>query len=372
MYDLTVIIPTLNEAESIRGTVMQVIRILKDNQINGQVLVVDDNSSLDNTIFILNDLKREYENFDFIVRLRDHGLSQSLVDGFNHAKTDIIMVIDSDGQHPVEKIPEVYQGILDGNDISIGSRYMGISGSGFEGLAYHRRLISWGATYLARIIFPAITDSGSGFFAFRKAVIKDAPLKPQGFRMLFEILGKGHWASVKEIPIIFGIRKKGTSKLTTKTITDYLKQLWGLLTYSFSHKDTHGHAELKRLATFMAVGVTGILVYETTLLLMTEIAGIFYIWSGLIGIELSILSNFTLNDIFTFGDIIKKKYSFIQRITTYHLVSLIGTLISLSILVILTESFGIWYILSSLIGILTAFMWNFSVNRGITWSRGTR
>jgi dolichol-phosphate mannosyltransferase len=365
MYDLTVIIPTLNEAETIRGTVVRIIRVLEDARINGQVLVVDDNST-DGTFEILKDLRTTYQNFNFIYRVFDHGLSQSLVDGFRIATADIIQVIDADGQHPAEKIPELYQAILDGNDIALCSRY--ISGGGIKNWAFHRRVMSWGATQLARIFFPTIADSGSGFFAFRKEVIKNAPLKPQGFRMLFEILGKGHWNKVKEIPYIFGIREKGESKLTYKTVISYLNQIWGLLIFSISHKDSAGYRELKRLVTFIAVGVSGVFVNIGTLYLLTEWLDFFYIWSAVMGVEISILSSFTLHELITFRNIAKKKHSLLTRVLAYHLITIVGSGISLSILIILTEFLGIWYIVSALIGILVAFFWNFTANRGATWS----
>jgi dolichol-phosphate mannosyltransferase len=316
----------------------------------------------------LGELKAAYKNFDFFVRQHDHGLSNSLVDGFSRADTDIILVIDADGQHPPEKIPELYQAIKEGNDIAIASRYMGIAGSGVKDWAYHRRVLSWGATALARFFFPAISDSGSGFFAFRKEVIIDAPLKPQGFRMLFEILGKGHWKTVKEIPYTFQVREKGVSKLTHKTILSYLRQLWDLLKFSFAHKESTGYKELVRIFTFMGVGLTGILIFTTTLYLVTEKLGVFYVWSSWIGFEASILSNFILNDRFTFRDIPVKKFTRKQRLVTYHLVSIAGNAISFSVMFGLTTLFGIWYIVSGLIGVMAGFVWNFVTNRTFTWS----
>jgi dolichol-phosphate mannosyltransferase len=365
MYDLTVIIPTLNEAETIEETITKVNEVLLSNNINGEILVVDDNSSMDTTIFILFALKRKFSNLNVIIRQRDHGLSQSLVEGFSKAKADIIQVIDADGQHPAEKISELYKSILDGNDIAIGSRY--VKGGGIKNWSLFRRFISWGATVLARIFFPAITDSGSGFFAFRKEVIKDAPLKPQGFRMLFEILGKGNWEKVKEIPYILGVREKGKSKLTYRTVIAYLKQIWGLLYFSLTHTNTHGYAELKRLVTYMCVGAIGSIFSIIIMVILTELLGFWYGLSSLIGMELSLLSNFILNNRFTFNDVKDLEYSIIQRLISYHIVSIIGILINLIVLVFMTELIGIWYVWSSIIGILVAFMWNFTVNRGITW-----
>jgi dolichol-phosphate mannosyltransferase len=186
--------------------------------------------------------------------------------------------------------------------------------------------------------------------------------------MLFEILGKGHWNKVKEIPYFFGIREKGESKLTYKTVLAYLNQIWGLLIFSITHNESAGYRELKRLVTFMAVGVTGVLVNIGTLYLLTERLDLFYVWSAVIGVEISIISSFTLHELITFRNISKKKHVFITRLIAYHLITIIGSGISLSILIILTEFLGIWYIVSALIGIMVAFFWNFTANRGATWS----
>jgi dolichol-phosphate mannosyltransferase len=368
MYDLTIIIPTLNEQGSITNTLTIIIEVMEKNNINGQILVVDDDST-DNTIPFVKERQAWYPNIDFIVRKEDHGLSQSLVAGFHHATTDIIMVIDADGQHPFEKIPEVYQAILDGNDVALGSRYMGVEGSESIGTAFHRRILSWGATVLSRFFFPSVTDSGSGFFAFRKDVIKDAPLKPQGFRMLFEVLGKGHWKTAKEIPISLRTRKQGESKLTSNAVLDYIKQLWGLFTFSWTNKDSHGFAEIRRLVMFLLVGISGVIVNLGTLYIITEKVGMFYAWAGLIGIEASIITNFILNETITFSDIPKKRFSIGRRIVNYHAIALAGSAISYSLLLILTSA-GIWYLWSALIGILIAFIWNFALNRSSTWVEG--
>jgi dolichol-phosphate mannosyltransferase len=226
-------------------------------------------------------------------------------------------------------------------------------------------LLSWGATFLARIFFPDIADSGSGFFAFRKEVIKNAPLKPQGFRMLFEILGKGNWKTAKEIPYTFGLRNQGTSKLSSKTVVAYLLQLWGLFTYSLENKTSHGHAELVRVLKFMGVGITGIFVNLSTMGLLTW-QGLYYPLSALIGIETSILTNFVLNDALTFSDL-SPKLSKGHRLKLYHMISITGIILTFGVTVGLTEIYGIHYLISALVGIFAAFVWNFSANRGVTW-----
>lgn len=364
MYELTVIIPTLNEAANIRQTVTRVMECLEANRLFGQVLIVDDNS-WDETHAIVKDMMGIYENLNLIIRYKDHGLSQSVYDGFTspYAKTDVFIVMDADGQHPIEKIPELYRWICEDYDIVIGSRYMG--GGGIEKWGLVRRVISWGATTIARLFFPSITDAGSGFFAVRKKVIDGAMLKPRGYKLLVEILGKGRWEKVKEIPILFGERTKGESKLKGHTIVEYLKQLADLFWFSVHHQDSPAYTEFSRLWKFMIVGMSGVIVNMGFLYYLTEGIGIYYLISSAIAIELSIISNFCLNDKWTFKDV-DNRHSLMGRALRFQLVSVSGILINITTLCVLT-SFGIYYLLANLIGILLAFSWNFLVNRRLTW-----
>ncbi|HIH85316.1 MAG TPA: polyprenol monophosphomannose synthase, partial [Methanoculleus sp.] len=199
-YNLSVIIPTFNEEENIAAIIGAVNDVCSKNGIQAEILVVDDNSN-DRTIPIVQDIVRRCENVRLIVRMNDHGLSQSVVDGFRAARSDILLVIDADFSHPPELIPRFYEAIRGGADIAIGSRYM--KGGDIEEWPIKRRIISLGATAFGRILFPEITDPVSGFFAVRREVVDRAPLAPRGYKILMEVLGKGRWRSFVEIPFVF-------------------------------------------------------------------------------------------------------------------------------------------------------------------------
>jgi dolichol-phosphate mannosyltransferase len=123
MYDLTVIIPTFKEESNIENVIDEVDKIFMKNNLKGEILVVDDNSP-DKTIAIVNNLKNVKPNLNLIVRTSDRGLSQSVVEGFNSASSEVFVVIDADLSHPIERIPTMYNTIISGYDIVIGSRYM--------------------------------------------------------------------------------------------------------------------------------------------------------------------------------------------------------------------------------------------------------
>jgi dolichol-phosphate mannosyltransferase len=367
MYDLTVIIPTFNEETNIRNIVMAVDAVFHEHSLHGQILVVDDNSS-DSTIGIVNELKRTREHVEILVRENDHGLSQSVADGFSTASSEVFVVIDADFSHPPVLIPRMYEEIRKGNDIVIGSRYM--EGGGIRKWPLKRRVISIGATFLGRLLFPDISDPVSGFFAVRKTVVDKAPLKPRGYKILLEILGKGTWEKDTEIPFEFVDREIGASKLKIRTIIEYAQQVADITLYSFSHHHSAAWREWKRVFKFGIVGLSGIVVNLGILYFLVEFSYLDKALASPLAIEFSILNNFIWNDRWTFGTVKDRKVSSRwHRLAAFNLVSVGGGAINYGIFLILTGWVSIYYLIAQLIGILAAFAWNFLVNRRYTWTR---
>lgn len=367
MYDLTVIIPTFKEEANIRNIVTEVDAVFKRNNLKGEILIVDDNSP-DGTISIVNEIKNTKPNVNIIVRLADHGLSQSVAEGFVHASSDILVVIDADLSHPPALIPTMYREIMGGYDIVIGSRYM--DGGGIKKWPLKRRVISLGATFLGRLLFPDVSDPVSGFFAIRKSVVADAQLKPRGYKILLEVLGKGTWEKDKEIPFEFVDREIGSSKLKLKTIIEYAQQVIDITLFSFLHHESAAWREWKRVFKFGLVGLSGIVVNMGMLWYLTEFVGFYYLVSSLFAIELAILNNFVWNDLWTFkAGASHKLSSRWHRLISFHVVSVGGLVINMGILYLLTSVGGVYYLISNIIGILVGFGWNFMVNRRVTWTR---
>ncbi|HQC91426.1 MAG: glycosyltransferase [Candidatus Methanoculleus thermohydrogenotrophicum] len=84
-YDLSVVIPTFNEEENIAAIIDAVNGVCSQSGIRAEILVVDDNSG-DCTIPIVQEIAGRCENVRLIVRMEDHGLSQSVVEGFRAAR----------------------------------------------------------------------------------------------------------------------------------------------------------------------------------------------------------------------------------------------------------------------------------------------
>lgn len=367
IYDLTVIIPTFNEEENIAAITEAVNEVFQRSGIHGEILVVDD-SSKDRTIPITQKIAAQNDNVRIIVRTEDHGLSQSVVEGFGAARSDIFQIIDADFSHPPELIPEFYEAIHDGADIAIGSRYM--KGGDIEQWPLKRKIISLGATVFGRILFPEVTDPVSGFFAVRREVVVGAPLAPRGYKILLEVLGRGRWHFFVEIPFIFRDREKGKSKLRLDTMTDYLKQCTDIVHFSVMHRAGSVWDEWKRIARFGLVGLSGIFVNMGLLYTLTEFAGLYYLISAAIAIEVSIMNNFIWNDIWTFGATDNLRFEHkTSRFLSFQAVSMGGLLVNVAILFALSDVAGVYYLFANLAGIFVAFAWNYWVNRHYTWKK---
>ena len=116
-----------------------------------------------------------------------------------------------------------------------------------------------------------------------------------------------------------------------------------------------------RFLKFLTVGGSGVFVNMFTLYLLTEFANLHYFIAGLLAIEISILFNFTLNNLWTWGD--RRSASVTTRLLKYHIAA--GTTAFLGnwcILILLTELWGVHYLISNFIGIVIGALLNFYVN----------
>jgi len=353
---ISLIIPTYNERDNIIPLVERIHHTLSN--YNYRILFVDDDSS-DGTAELATGLSQKYP-VNVIVRKDKRGLASAVVDGLEHATGDIVGVMDADLQHPPEVIPDLLKEIEDGADIVIASRY--VKGGAYQGLGLVRKIISKGAISLAHLLLPStrqIKDPMAGFFVFTRQVTAGADLKPTGYKILLEILVQGEFQSTAEVPYTFRARSSGESKLSARQQIDYLRHIYSLMRRT---------GEVLRFIKFCLVGGSGIGVNIGLLWLLTELGGLPYIISAAISIESAIISNFILNDIFTFRDRrspgAKPR---LQRLLKFNLVSLAGMGINMGILLLLTEVAGIYYLLSQLCGIAVAALWNYSLSTWWTW-----
>ena len=354
---ISIIVPTYNESDSVTPLTEQIDGVLSGRDY--EIVFVDDDSP-DGTAEKVSSISDTFPVKAVVRKEGKRGLAPSVVDGFDHVTGEIVVVMDADLQHPPTAIPALVKEIEDGTDIAVASRY--IPGGEMPGLSPVRKLVSKGATLLAHLILPrvrTVNDPMSGFFAFKRKVVEGIELRPIGFKILLEILTLGKFETTKEVPIKFEARDAGESKLNFREQIHYLKHLFSLF---------KRNGEFFRFCKFCTIGFSGVIVNLGIMWLLTEKAGIFYIASAAISIEVSIISNFLLNNHFTFSD--RKQRGFVaivKRLIRFNTVSLIGVGINLFAIWLLTSVFGIYYLLSNCVGIVLATSWNYLVNNWWTW-----
>jgi len=231
--DITLVIPTYNEAGNTTVLVEKVFIIFSENKLGDNIIIIDDDSP-DQTWKVAENLKDEYPNLEILRRQDKRGLSSAVLDGFALANTEIVGVIDADLSHPPEKIPELVTPIINGEaDFTLGSRY--IDQGGTKNWPLKRRLSSKIATF-AVLGLTRVKDPMSGFFFLKKDVIKNVELSPKGFKVGLEILVRGNCEKVVEVPIVFRDREYGESKLSSGVISEYLLHISKLYIYQLSKK----------------------------------------------------------------------------------------------------------------------------------------
>ena len=222
---LALTIPTLREADNISGLLDHVRSVLDPLRIPYEILVVDDDSR-DGTEEIVSAIARQDPRVRLLVRKGQRGLSGAILHGWHNTDATILGVMDADLQHPPELLPALMAAILAGNDLAIGSRYT--AGGQLGAWNPVRKFLSvaavWATWPIQRTGIRA-KDPMTGFFLLRRECIAGIAFQSSGFKLLLEILVRGHIRSVKEVPFAFGLRNRGASKAGVKVAVDYLRLL---------------------------------------------------------------------------------------------------------------------------------------------------
>ena len=219
----SIVIPTYNEAGGIERLITGIDEVFKKNALDGEIIVVDDNSP-DDTGDIVDRLSQTYP-VRCLHRPGKMGLSSGVIDGWKFARpeSEAVGAMDADFSHDINILPQMVAALdTGGYGLAIGSRY--VPGGGIENWPLKRKITSLVAISLAKPLTP-VRDITSGYFLVKRSAIEDVELDPIGFKIGLEVIAKGHYGNVLEVPYVFTDRIAGESKLNQKEILNYLKQL---------------------------------------------------------------------------------------------------------------------------------------------------
>jgi len=211
--DLTVVLPTLNEAENLPVLIPRIESFFKKHDLDAEILVVDDIGH-DKTPQVAYKLNEKYKNIRVIERKVRQGAGAAHLDGIKDAKGDIIISMEADNSCDPEDMAKILKKIDEGYDVVVASRYMkgGQSKKSFFG-ALPSKL---GNLFISIIHGIPVHDFTFAYRGFKKSVVPKLNLiEKDGNPFLMEFVVKSKHsarAKIAEVPVVFAKRHKGISK----------------------------------------------------------------------------------------------------------------------------------------------------------------
>ena len=219
----SIVIPTYNEAAGIERLLRALDATFKANALDGEVIVVDDNSP-DGTGAVVGRLSGELP-VRCLHRAGKLGLSSAVIEGWKFARKESVALgaMDADFSHDIAALPAMVQALESGAyGLAVGSRY--VPGGGITNWPMRRIVTSRVACALARPL-TRVKDVTSGYFLVRRDALEGVTLDPIGFKIGLEVIAKAHYGKAIEVPYVFTDRVEGVSKLNEREIFNYIKQL---------------------------------------------------------------------------------------------------------------------------------------------------
>jgi dolichol-phosphate mannosyltransferase len=355
--ELSVIVPTFNERDNIKGVIAAVTDALPS--ISWEIIFVDDNSS-DGTASFVREIAQTHPRIRCLHRFGRRGLSSACVEGIMSTASPIVAVMDADRQHDESALLTMFEILKTTDaDIVVGSRY--IKGGGVSDWNQRRTSMSRFATRFARwITGTSLSDPMSGFFMMRRDVFLRAlpRLSSIGFKILLDISASSDQVlKVVDVPYQFRSRQHGVSKLD-------LTALWEFLLLLLDKKI--GRYIPTRFISFALIGGSGILVHLAVLTLLFKIIGMDFVGAQLAATFTAITSNFLLNNALTYRDQRLQGMKLLVGWLSFNLVCATGAVANVGIANWMFANNSMW-LLSGLAGIAVGVVWNYAMSSIFTW-----
>ena len=229
-----VLIPTYNEKENIADILSAVFALPGAFH----VLVIDDGSP-DGTAAVVKSLQQQYpEQLHLVERSGKQGLGTAYLCGFRWALErgyEYIFEMDADFSHNPQDLLRLHAACAeDGADLAVGSRYC--NGVSVVDWPISRIIMSYFAsTYVRGMLRMHVYDTTAGFVCYRRKVLEamnlDAvKMKGYGFQIEMKYTAWKLGFQLKEVPIVFTNRQKGTSKMSGGIFSE---AFWGVIALRF-------------------------------------------------------------------------------------------------------------------------------------------
>ncbi|MHB1499440.1 MAG: glycosyltransferase [Acidimicrobiales bacterium] len=233
MTDLSVIVPTRNEASNVGPFVLHLSGALANYDHDWEIIFVDDSD--DSTPQVIERLAAGSDHRILLLHRqrgeREGGLGGAVREGFLKAAGRALVVMDGDLQHPPEAVPLLVALVVSGEaEIVAASRYGKAGNRGGLGGPY-RQVVAIACRQLAHLLVPksrSLSDPMSGFFALDRSVVDGVELRPDGYKILLEVVARGNWHCARNVDYSFSRRLSGESKAGLREGLVFLRHVWHL------------------------------------------------------------------------------------------------------------------------------------------------
>ncbi len=324
--NIVVIIPTYNEAGGIGGVLDELHETVRTRPDHRWMALVVDGNSTDHTREIVRSKQYPTLEVHLLEEQEKSGIARAYATGMTHAMTTLaahaFVEFDGDGQHDPSALLRMLDALENGAEYVIGSRYIP-GGRVPESWAWYRRALSrFGSLYARLLLELPIHDVTSGLKMTKVTPTRKPLLLASLTRLLsreyaykIQLLTETVYAGarVQEVPISFRTRENDSSKSTPRDIWESLR-----ITTTLRLR----HLSQWRLLRVALIGSIGFLVQTTVFeLLGLQWAVVSPSTAAVAGALFAILSNFLLNEHFSFADRTHNASTSGVRLAKFYLVS---------------------------------------------------
>jgi dolichol-phosphate mannosyltransferase len=358
---LTVVLPTFNESENIEPIVAELLPLQARYDL--ELLFVDDDSS-DGTAEKVRQLAHRHDCVRLIRRVGRFGLSSAIKEGILDATGDVVVVMDSDGQHEPVAIARTVSALLEGGgDLVIGSRFH--PQATIMGLSERRERNSTWANAVARFSLPRyrhLSDYMSGFFALlpERCLPYVRQVDVNGFKFLYELLALSHGhLAVTEVPLSFQPRGAGESKLNLAVIWDLGVSILHTLLLRMVPR---------RAVSFALVGGTGIGIHLLVFAFTQQVLGLAFEQAQVVAVVCAGCSNYLINNVLTFRSQQLGGIALVFGLIRFLLVTSLGMAANVGVSSAFYRQVTPQPLLALLAGIAVDFVWKYAASSRFVWN----
>ena len=205
--NLSIVIPLLNEEESLHELHNWIVKVMALHQYTYEILFIDDGST-DKSWLIIEGLSAENPNVRGIRFLKNFGKSQALHAGFAKAQGNVIITMDADLQDSPDEIPELYDMIIN-QDYELVSGWKKKRYDSVVSKNLPSKLFNWAARKTSGV---ELNDFNCGLKAYKNIVVKNIEVSGEMHRYIPVLAKNAGFGKIGEKVVLHQARKYGVTK----------------------------------------------------------------------------------------------------------------------------------------------------------------